>query len=138
MTLTRVYRFAASHRLHSQALSAEENRELYGKCNNPYGHGHDYVLHISVEGSISATTGRLINISALDRYVHENVIVLFDHRDMNLALDDFKEAVPTTENVTYAIERRLRASWEATFKDLRLCRIFIEETARNAFELRIA
>ena len=137
MRLTRVYRFAASHRLHSAMLSESDNAALYGKCNNPYGHGHNYVVHISVSGRVHNSTGRVIDIGAMDRYVHEHVVDAFDHRDLNVDVDDFNSMVPTTENLSIAIERRLRRHWQERFGDVSLDRVLIEETARNTFELRI-
>ena len=136
MRITRVYRFAASHRLHSSQLSSELNWKLYGKCNNPYGHGHNYALHVSVSGNIDEATGRIIDLGALDRYVHERVIGAFDHKDMNADVEDFKATVPTTENLAAVIVERLRGEWPRSFGNTRLERILIEETPRNTFELR--
>jgi 6-pyruvoyltetrahydropterin/6-carboxytetrahydropterin synthase len=137
MRITRVYRFAASHRLHASELPEERNWELYGKCNNPYGHGHNYTLHISVSGDLDEATGRIVDLGALDRYLHERVIAAFDHKDMNADVDDFKKTVPTTENLAIAIAGRLRSDWGHSFGNTRLERIFIEETPRNTFELRL-
>ena len=133
--LTRAYRFAASHRLHSDELTADRNRELYGKCNNPYGHGHNYVLRVSVTGPVDNSTARVISPGALDTFVHARVIDIFDHRDMNRDVRDFA-GVPTTENLAIDIERRLRDGWAATFGEVRLDRIWLQETPRNTFELR--
>jgi 6-pyruvoyltetrahydropterin/6-carboxytetrahydropterin synthase len=137
MRITRVYRFAASHRLHAAQLSAGDNAALYGKCNNPFGHGHNYAVHISVAGDVDDATGRVVDVGALDRYVHERVIGAFDHRDLNADLTDFDESVPTTEHLTFAIERRLRDGWEECLGKARLDRILLTETPRNTFELRI-
>lgn len=138
MRLTRVYRFAASHRLHTAGLGAEENRELYGKCNNPYGHGHNYVLHVSVEGTADAGTGRVVNPATLDTAVRQYVLSVFDHKDINTDVPDFN-GVPTTENVAVDIERRLRDCWSvALFGSARLARVWIQETPRNTFETRTA
>ena len=138
MRVTRVYRFSASHRLHARQLSADKNAELYGKCNNPYGHGHDYVLHISVAGVVDQKTGRVVDPGALDRYVAERVVAPLDHKDMNADVVDFRDTVPTTENLAIAIERRLLSDWKNRFGAIRLDRVFIEETPRNKFELRSA
>jgi 6-pyruvoyltetrahydropterin/6-carboxytetrahydropterin synthase len=138
MRLTRVYRFSASHRLHASRLTAGANAELYGKCNNPHGHGHDYVLHISVAGGLDERTGRIVDPGALDRYVADRVLHPFDHKDMNADVGDFHDQVPTTENLTLAIQRRLLPDWRKHFGTLRLDRVFIEETPRNKFELRSA
>ena len=129
MTLTRVYRFAASHRLHSASLSCEQNAELYGKCNNPYGHGHDYILHISVAGEPDALTGRVVDIGALDRYVQEKLLRLYDHSDLNSDVPDFS-GVPTTENLAIDSDKRLRERWP--FDRALLQRVFIQETDRNS------
>jgi 6-pyruvoyltetrahydropterin/6-carboxytetrahydropterin synthase len=131
--LTRRYHFAASHRLDSPALSAAENRALYGKCNNPYGHGHDYALEVSVEGPVNAD-GQVVNRAALDEIVERQVLRLVDHKNLNQDVPEFNGAVPTTENLASFIERRLREGWNLT---PRLERIRIIETARNAFELQV-
>jgi 6-pyruvoyltetrahydropterin/6-carboxytetrahydropterin synthase len=136
MRLTRTYRFSASHRLHSEQLSAEANREVYGKCNNLYGHGHDYVLRVSVSGAVDDETGRVASPGELDRYVQQRVIGVFDHKDMNTDVTGF-EGVPTTENLARNIARRLENGWETAFAGLRLDRVWLRETPRNTFELRI-
>lgn len=136
MRLSRVYRFSASHRLHTPHLSDEDNVELYGKCANPHGHGHDYVVHVSVKGPVDVQTGRVIPLAALDEYVKDCVLSSFDHQDMNSALPEFRDLVPTTENVVRVMEQRLRTGWTETFGSLKLDRILIEETERNTFELR--
>ncbi len=136
MRLTRTYRFSASHRLDCASLSADENRDLYGKCNNPYGHGHDYVLRVSVRGPVDGSTGRVANPGQLDRYVHQCVVAVFDGRDMNADVPHF-QGVPTTENLALDIEGRLRSGWLDTFPGIVLDRIWIQETPRNTFELRI-
>ena len=135
MRITRVYRFSASHRLHATQLPPRENAELYGKCNNPFGHGHNYSVHVSVRGEVDSATGRVIDVGALDRFVAQQVIDTFDHKDMNVDVPDFTEIVPTTENLAIAIERRLRAGWDRRFGRVELDRILIEETPRNSFEL---
>jgi 6-pyruvoyltetrahydropterin/6-carboxytetrahydropterin synthase len=136
MRLTRTYRFSASHRLHADCMSAEQNREVYGKCNNPYGHGHDYVLKVTVSGEVDAGTGRVVEPGRLDRYVHTLVTEVFDHKDMNTDVPGF-EGVPTTENLVRDIERRLRSGWRLQFGDLSLHAVWVGETPRNTFELRI-
>jgi len=133
VTLTRIYRFAASHRLHSPQLPAEENARLYGKCNNPHGHGHDYVLHVSVSGCPDQGTGRLVNIGDLDRYVQERVLRLYDHRDLNHDVAGFA-GVPTTENLARDTDRRLRSDWP--FHPVSLGKVLIQETPRNSVEFR--
>ncbi len=136
--LTRRYRFSASHRLHSTALTAEENRELYGKCNNPYGHGHNYVLEVSVRGPVEPETGRVADIAALDRLVTEMAVRPFDHRNLNADAPEFATVPATTENVALVIERRLENAWREVFPGEwpRLDRIRVQETKRNTFEIR--
>jgi 6-pyruvoyltetrahydropterin/6-carboxytetrahydropterin synthase len=135
--LTRRYRFSASHRLYARELSEAENRELYGKCNNPYGHGHDYLLEVSVRGPVEERSGRVADVSALDRLVGGEVIRAFDHRDLNQDVPEFASLVPTTENLALEVERRLRRNWSAVFPGEwpRLDRIRIRETKRNIFEI---
>ncbi|HYO82457.1 MAG TPA: 6-carboxytetrahydropterin synthase [Bryobacteraceae bacterium] len=135
MRLTRTYRFSASHRLHASDLSEQANAELYGKCNNPYGHGHDYVLHVTAEGAVDSDTGRIAAPGMLDRYVRERVLEVFDHRDMNADVPDFR-GVPTTENLASDITRRLCDDWASSFPGIRLHGVIIRETPRNTIELR--
>jgi|SRR5581483_4482623 len=135
--VTRRYRFAASHRLHTPKLSEAENRELYGKCNNPYGHGHNYDVEITVEGPVDPTTGRAVDIAQLDRLVKTEVLNAFDHRNLNLDIPQFAEVVPTSENLALLLDRRLRAQWHTVFSGdwPRLEKIRIAETERNIFEV---
>ena len=135
MRITRTYRFSASHRLHTDAISEEANADVYGKCNNPYGHGHDYVLRVTAEGSVDSATGRVLAPGELDRYVRKQVLELYDHRDMNTDVPDFR-GVPTTENLAADITRRLCVDWSTEFPGVRLASVKIHETARNTIELR--
>lgn len=134
--VTRRYRFSASHRLHTRALPDEVNQELYGKCNNPYGHGHDYVLEVTVEGPLDQSTGRVCDPATLDSLVTRYVVRDLDHRNLNEDVPDFGSAVPTSENLTVAIEERLKQAWKSGFPGEwpRLSRIRLEETRRNSFE----
>lgn len=127
--LGRRYRFAASHRLHSERLSAEENARVYGKCNNPYGHGHNYVVEISVSGTPDPATGMIANLADLDGFVEREVIEAFDHKSLNEDVPAFRGKVPTTENVCREIYQRLKH-----FPKARLERVRVEETSNNAFE----
>src|SRR5690348_7475802 len=113
--LTRRYRFAASHRLHTSALSDEVNDELYGKCNHPFGHGHDYALDVTVEGALDKATGRVCDLVTLDGLVTQYVLKDFDHKNLNEDAADFRLAVPTSENLAVAIEERLRKAWGSGF-----------------------
>jgi 6-pyruvoyltetrahydropterin/6-carboxytetrahydropterin synthase len=127
--LGRRYRFAASHRLHSPRLSDEENVRLYGKCNNPLGHGHNYVVEISVSGEIDRATGMIVNLADLDGFVEREVLDAFDHRSLNDEVSVFRTEVPTTENLCREIFRRLWA-----FPQAKLERVRVEETSNNSFE----
>jgi len=129
IVLGRRYRFAASHRLHSEDLSPEENSRVYGKCNNPYGHGHNYVVEISVSGNVDPATGMIANLTDLDGYVEREVIEPFDHKSLNEDVAVFRERVPTTENVCIEIYQRLKH-----FPQARLERVRVEETGNNSFE----
>ena len=127
--LTRRYRFAASHRLHSEHLTNDENERFYGKCNNPYGHGHNYVVEVSVSGDVDTATGMIANLADLDGFVEREVIEAFDCRNLNEEVPAFRERVPTTENLCMEVFSRLRQ-----FPKARLERIRIEETGNNSFE----
>ena len=110
--LTRRYRFSAGHRLHNDALNAEENRRVYGKCNNPNGHGHNYLMEVTVAGAVDPATGMVFDLAALDGIVAERVLDKFDHKNLNLDMENFRTQVPTTENLCLEIYRLLRAPLE--------------------------
>jgi 6-pyruvoyltetrahydropterin/6-carboxytetrahydropterin synthase len=125
----RRYQLSASHRLHSEALSAEENRAAYGKCNNPHGHGHNYVVEVLVGGGVDPDTGMVVNMATLDEVVRKRVIERFDHANLNL--DSFFESrVPTTENLCVVVFKLLRDALSAG----RLEHVRVEETENNFFE----
>lgn len=127
--LTRRYLFVASHRLHNPALSEAANRESYGKCNHPHGHGHNYFLEVTVSGPIARETGTVCNLSALDAIVTREVLDRFDHQNLN-ELQDFSRKIPTTENLTIQIQEILsRVPLPAHLESIR-----VEETAKNSFE----
>jgi 6-pyruvoyltetrahydropterin/6-carboxytetrahydropterin synthase len=130
VTMTRRYKFAASHRLHAMALSEAENQRIYGKCNNPHGHGHNYEVLVTVAGPVSAATGMIANLSELDPFVTERVVEAFDHRNLNEEVAEFYDVVPTTENLCLEIFRRLK-----DFPAARVARVRVEETSKNSFEV---
>jgi 6-pyruvoyltetrahydropterin/6-carboxytetrahydropterin synthase len=134
--LTRRYRFSAAHRLHNDALSAEENARIYGKCNNPHGHGHNYVLEVTVAGRVDPVTGMVYDLALLDRAVHDEVLERFDEAHLNLDMENFRMRVPTTENVCMEIFNLLRARVHGVDAraGVRLKRIRLEETNSNFFE----
>jgi 6-pyruvoyltetrahydropterin/6-carboxytetrahydropterin synthase len=136
--VTRRYRFAASHRLHAPQLSEEENRVLYGKCNNPYGHGHNYELEVSARGPLDTRSGRAVDTGALDRLVARHVLDPFEHRNLNAEVEAFEHVAPTSENLGVEIWRRLQAGWRSEFPAAwpRLEKVRIAETPRNIFEIR--
>ena len=137
--VTRRYGFAASHRLHSGELSEEENRQLYGKCNNPYGHGHNYVVEVSVRGPLDRATGRAVDTAALDELVLREVVRPFDHHNLNREIAAFAGVVPTSENLGFEICRRLKRNWKQVFPGEwpKLEKIRIGETPRNIFEVGV-
>jgi 6-pyruvoyltetrahydropterin/6-carboxytetrahydropterin synthase len=127
--LGRRYRFAASHRLHTAKLSEEENARVFGKCANPYGHGHNYVLEISVSGDVDLATGMITNLAELDPFVEHEVIQVFDHHSLNEDVAAFRNVVPTTENLCIEIYNRLKG-----FPHAKLERVRVQETTNNSFE----
>ena len=135
--VTRSYCFAASHRLHAPQLSEEENRALYGKCNNPYGHGHNYVLEVTARGPVDRS-GLALDTGRLDRLVEQEVLTPFSHRNLNLDVNSFAGQVPTSENLAVEICRRLKENWAAAFPGEwpKLDGVRIAETARNIFEVK--
>jgi 6-pyruvoyltetrahydropterin/6-carboxytetrahydropterin synthase len=139
MRLTRRYRFSASHRLHAPALDDERNQEIYGKCNNPYGHGHDYTLEVAVAGEPASATGRLIALGELDRLVESVILKAMDRRDLNSQVEEFGKLVPTTENLAAVVAARLAKAWPAAFAGAaaRLEKVRIHETNRNIFEVHL-
>jgi 6-pyruvoyltetrahydropterin/6-carboxytetrahydropterin synthase len=125
----RLYSISASHRLHTDALSAGENRETYGKCNNPHGHGHNYVVEVVVAGAVDPETGMVVNMAALDEVVRGRVVERFDHANLNLD-PLFVNRVPTTENLCRAVFALLKNALPAG----ELEHVRVEETENNYFE----
>jgi 6-pyruvoyltetrahydropterin/6-carboxytetrahydropterin synthase len=125
----RRYMLSASHRLHSDALTAEENQAAYGKCNNPHGHGHNYVMEVLVGGAVDAETGMVLNMAALDAVVRSRVYERFDHTNLNLD-SLFVNRVPTTENLCRAVFELL----DGTVDPASLVQVRVEETEKNFFE----
>ena len=127
--LTRRYMFSASHRLHNDEMSPQENIATYGKCNNPYGHGHNYALEITVSGPVDETTGMVCNLTDLDGFVEREIVERFDLQNLNV-LPEFARDVPTTENLCTAIYDILRRG----FRHAHLEKVRMEETMMNSFE----
>jgi len=125
----RRYIISASHRLHTDALTAEQNRAAYGKCNNSHGHGHNYAVEVLVGGPVSAETGMVVDLVAVDKAVQERVLDRFDHANLNLD-PLFAERVPTTENLCRTIFGLLQNALPSG----ELEQVRVEETENNFFE----
>jgi 6-pyruvoyltetrahydropterin/6-carboxytetrahydropterin synthase len=129
--LTRRYWFSASHRLHSDEMSAAENQSVYGKCNNPYGHGHNYALEVTVSGQVNAATGMVCNLTDLDGFVEREITERFGHSNLN-TLPEFAKRVPTTENLCREIFERLERGFRV--ENVSVEKIRMAETLMNSFE----
>lgn len=127
--LSRRYLFSASHRLHSAAMSDDENRATYGKCNNPYGHGHNYTLEVTVSGQVDSNTGMVCNLVDLDSFVEKEVLARYDLQNLNHT-QEFAVTVPTTENLCIQIFEIM----QRRFSQAHLERVRLEETMMNSFE----
>jgi 6-pyruvoyltetrahydropterin/6-carboxytetrahydropterin synthase len=126
--LSRRYHFSASHRLHSDTYDAEKNRAVFGKCNNPHGHGHNYTVQVTVSGQVDPVTGMVCNLVDLDGFARKNVVERFDHTNLN-TLDCFANRVSTTENLSIEIFRIFKG-----FTAAHVERIHVEETSNNSFD----
>ena len=126
VTVTRRVHFNAAHRLHAAELSDEENRRLFGPCNNPNYHGHNYELDISVEGSVDPVTGFVADLSVIKRIAEETVVSALDHKNLNLDVPAFAHRNPTAENIVMVI-------WDMLVDRVpgRLVRLELWETPRN-------
>ena len=126
---SRRYRISASHRLHSESFTPEKNAEVYGKCNNPHGHGHNYTLEVTVSGPVDPATGMVCNLVDLDGFVEREVLSRYDLQNLN-TLQEFAQEVPTTENLSVVIYEILQRG----FQKAHLERVRLEETMMNSFE----
>jgi 6-pyruvoyltetrahydropterin/6-carboxytetrahydropterin synthase len=126
--LHRRYRFSASHRLHSKQMSEEENRTTYGKCNNPHGHGHNYILEVMVSGQVDSN-GMVCNLVDLDQCVQRDIVTRFDLENLNMR-PEFAESVPTTENLCTVVYDILKREFTAAHLE----KVRLEETMMNSFE----
>ena len=125
----RRYSLSASHRLHSDAFSEAKNRAVYGKCNNPYGHGHNYIIEVIVGGEVDPVTGMVCDLVELDSCVKKQILDRFDHTNLN-AHACFRDTVPTTENFNIEVHRLLTTA----FKQAEIVSVRVEETSNNSFE----
>jgi 6-pyruvoyltetrahydropterin/6-carboxytetrahydropterin synthase len=126
--LSRRYHFSASHRLHTEAYDAAKNAAVFGKCNNPHGHGHNYTVQVTFSGQVDLATGMVCNLADLDAFAQKNLISRFDHTNLN-TLDCFANKVSTTENLNIEIYRIFQG-----FTAAHLERVHIEETSNNSFD----
>lgn len=130
ISLTRVYDFAASHRLHSNLLTDQENLEIFGKCNHYTGHGHNYILEVSVTGEVDPKTQMIMSLEQLDNIVENEILKRYDHRNLNVDVEELKGQNPTSEVVALAIYTRLKKALP-----VKLVKVKLHETARNIFEV---
>ena len=128
--LTQCFEFSASHRLHVPSLSADENRKVFGKCNNPGGHGHNYQVEVTVAGPLSAETGSVLPLPDFESIVKREVIDRFDHKHLNTDTPDFREVNPSVENIS----RRVWELLEDKVSPARLARVRVWETAKTYAE----
>jgi 6-pyruvoyltetrahydropterin/6-carboxytetrahydropterin synthase len=126
--LSRRYHFSASHRLHTDACDAAENARLFGKCNNPHGHGHNYTVQVTLSGQVDPETGMVCNLADLDAYAQTNLLTYFDHTNLN-TLECFRDRVSTTENLSVEIYRIFKG-----FTAAQLEGVHVEETSNNSFD----
>ena len=130
VTVTKRLHFNAAHRVHNPSLSDADNERLFGKCNNPNWHGHNYILDVSVTGAIDPTTGYVFDLGQLKRIVEEHVVNLADHRNLNLEVEFLRNVIPTSENIIVAMWRVL----EPRVAPARLSRLVLWETPHNYVE----
>jgi len=137
MKFTARYPFSASHRLHSNVLSEDENWRVYGRCNNPFGHGHNYWLEVTVAGEPDPLSGLLVDRKKLDQCVEQEILSRVKHANLNEQVVELKDLVPTTENVAYVFADLLRKGWSRHFSKTAVSfdRIRIYETRNNRFEI---
>lgn len=126
--LSRRYHFPASHRLNSDAYDTERNLAVFGKCNNPHGHGHNYTVQVTVSGEVDPETGMVCNLADLDAFAQVNLLDRFDHANLN-TLECFRESVSTTENLSKEIYR-IFLGFTAAYLE----RVHVEETSNNSFD----
>lgn len=130
--LSRRYRFSASHRLHVGSLGKERNRELFGKCNNPFGHGHNYFVQVTLAGPVNEGTGMVVNLGNLDGFAATELLDPFDRSNLN-ALPDFGSRVPSTENLCLVLWE-IFSRFASQHPPAKLVRLRVEETNNNAFD----
>lgn len=130
--VTRTEHFSAAHRLHNDAWSDERNTEVFGKCNNAAGHGHNYVLEVTVAGEVDPDTGYVIDLKVLKDVIRREVISQVDHRNLNIDVPFMRGVIPTAENIAIAIWRQLAPALPSG----RLVKVLLRETVNNVVEYR--
>ncbi len=130
VTVSRKAQFNAAHRLYNPSWSFEKNDEVFGKCNNPNFHGHNYQLIVSVKGTIDPETGYVIDMKDLKALIAEHVEKPFDHRNLNLDTEEFRELNPTAENIAVVIWNKLRPHLKPSLE----LKVQLYETERNFVE----
>ena len=135
VSITRREEFSASHRLHNPELSDDENQRIFGICNNPNGHGHNYLLEVTVEGPVDPTTGMVMNLLDLMRILHEGVLPSVDHKNLNLDVPFLEGIIPTAENIAVGIWQQIESELGA-FERCRLTSIKLRESQSNWVEYR--
>ena len=130
VTVIRRMQFDAAHRVHNPSLSEEENKALFGKCNNPNWHGHNYTLDVFVTGPVDERTGYVIDLAQLKAIVQREVVDKADHRNLNIEVDFMRGVIPTTENIVVALWRVL----EPRVSPGRLTKLVLWETPNNYVE----
>ena len=126
--LSQTFEFCAGHRLHNPALSDEENRRAFGKCNNPFGHGHNYQLKVTLRGEPDKN-GVLVDVPSMEKIVSTTVIDRFDHKNLNAELPEFKDVIPSVENIAKVIYRILKPAF--AHADAKLASVTVWETAKT-------
>ncbi len=131
--VTRTVEFNASHRLYNPDLSEDENREIYGKCSNPNGHGHNYELEITVSGIVDPSTGFLLDMKELKEILEKEIMNRFDHKHLNFDVEELKDTVPSTEVLAVTIWDILTAALQRYInKGITLHEVTIHETRKNS------
>ncbi len=125
--ITRKVRFCAAHRYHREDWTAEKNREVFGACNNPHGHGPTYELEVTLRGPVDPFTGMVINLRRVDEILQEQVVSRFDHRNINKEVEGFESTVPTTENLAIHIWKLIEPGFNQ--EAVRLSRVRLREDA---------
>ena len=132
--LTKKFKFSASHRLYNPALSDSENAEIFGKCSNPNGHGHNYILEVTVSGNVNDNTGYVIDLGELKRFVQDRIIDKVDHKNLNLDVEFLKGIIPTSENIVICIWNVLEKDFNS--ENVKLYSLKLHETENNIVEYR--